>query len=98
MLKRLKDIAGETLVETLIAVIVIVLALTMLAGAIVTAARVNSAAQSLGTAFNYSASADVEGTQSVTITHDSADPTTVEVTGRQTADDNKYQYYYKAKN
>lgn len=43
-MKKLKSGRGESLIETLAATLIIVLGMTLLAGAIVTAARVNKAA------------------------------------------------------
>ena len=51
MSRKLKSRSGETLVETLFALLVVVLAMTMLAGSIVSAARVNKGAEDLDTAF-----------------------------------------------
>lgn len=45
MKKRLKSTSGETLTETLVAVVMVSLALIMLPGAVVAAARVNAAAK-----------------------------------------------------
>ena len=45
MKKRLKSTSGETLTETLVAVIMVSLALIMLPGAVVAAARVNATAK-----------------------------------------------------
>lgn len=43
--KKIKSISGETLTETLVAVVMVSLALIMLPGAVVAAARVNAAAK-----------------------------------------------------
>ena len=51
MKRKLKSQSGETLVETLFALLVVVLAFTMLAGSIVAAAIVNKGAQELEPAF-----------------------------------------------
>ena len=45
MKKKLKSMSGETLTETLVAVVMVSLALIMLPGAVVAAARVNAAAK-----------------------------------------------------
>jgi hypothetical protein len=42
---KLSEISGETIVETLVSMLIVVLAFMMLAGAIVAAARVNSATE-----------------------------------------------------
>ncbi|MBQ2837904.1 MAG: hypothetical protein IJE67_07235 [Peptococcaceae bacterium] len=46
-IKKLKSDKGETLVETLISMLIVVLSVTMLAGSIVTAARINQAAKDM---------------------------------------------------
>lgn len=46
-LKKLKSKNGETLVETLISMLIVVLSVTMLAGSIVTAARINQSAKDM---------------------------------------------------
>ena len=43
--KKLRDSSGESLVETLVSMLIVVLAFTMLSGAIVAAARVNAGAE-----------------------------------------------------
>ena len=44
MMKKLRSRRGETLVETLVSLLIVVLCLSFLATAIVTAARINAAA------------------------------------------------------
>ena len=46
-IKKLKSDKGETLVETLISMLIVVLSVTMLAGSIVTAARINQSAKDM---------------------------------------------------
>lgn len=92
MKRKLKSQSGETLVETLFAMLVVVLAFTMLAGGIVAAARVNKGAQELEPAFRLEGQA-VSGVK-VKITH--KDSTTSEVLAHhayRTDDKNKYCYY-----
>lgn len=48
---RLKDTSGETIVETLVTMIILSLAVIMLSGAVVTSARVNAKADNTDTAF-----------------------------------------------
>ncbi len=43
--KKLREQSGETIVETLVSMLIVVLSVTMLAGAIVAAARVNEGAE-----------------------------------------------------
>ena len=44
-LKKLRERSGETIVETLVSMLIVVMSFTMLAGAIVAAARVNAGAE-----------------------------------------------------
>lgn len=90
MIRKLKSNSGETLVETLFALLVVVLAMTMLAGSIISAARVNKGAENLDTAFHLTD----EGTVgSVTVEHGSGGNTAVPIKAYQTDDQNKYCYY-----
>ena len=53
MIQRLKEKKGETLIETLMAIIVATLVLLFLATSIVTATRVNKTVEETDTSFNY---------------------------------------------
>ena len=89
MSRKLKSRSGETLVETLFALLVVVLAMTMLAGSIVSAARVNKGAEDLDTAFLMTGNVQkVDGVQ-VQISGKAR----INVTAYQTNDENKYCYY-----
>ena len=89
MNRKLKSSSGETLVETLFALLVVVLAMTMLAGSIVSAARVNKGAADLDTAFCITDNVqNVDGVQ-IQITG----KTPINVNAYQTDDENKYCYY-----
>ena len=92
--KKLQSKAGETIAETLVTMIILSLAVLMLAGAVVTAARINKKADNTGTAFFVEA-ATVTNDSSVIITDSSKIGTegkiTVPVTLYKTK--NNYQYY-----
>lgn len=92
MIQKLKSNSGETLVETLFALLVVVLAMTMLAGSIVSAARVNKGAEDLDTAFQLSKAQAVSDVE-VTINHQAGAKSVIPVNGYQTNDQNKYCYY-----
>ena len=92
MNRKLKSSSGETLVETLFALLVAVLAMTMLAGSIVSAARVNKGAEDLNTAFRM-ANKDDGKEGSVTVIHSSGGETSIPIKAYQTGDENKYCYY-----
>lgn len=90
MKQKLKNNSGETLVETLFALLVVVLAMTMLAGSIVSAARINKSAEDLDTAFRITNDGK---SGSVTVTHSSGEKTLIPIKAYQTDDENKYCYY-----
>lgn len=91
MKRKLKSQSGETLVETLFALLVVVLAFTMLAGSIVAAARVNKGAQELEPAFRLEGQKVAE--VKVIITHKDNTTSKVLVQAYRTNDKNKYCYY-----
>ena len=88
MNRKLKSNAGETLVETLFALLVVGLAMTMLAGAIMAAARVNKGARDFNTAFILD---NAEEVSSVTV--EMSEKTPISVNAYQTNDQNHYYYY-----
>lgn len=92
MNQKLKNSSGETLVETLFALLVVVLAMTMLAGSIVSAARVNKGAEDLDAAFQISKAQAVSGVK-VIVDHQTEPDSVIPVNGYQTNDQNKYCYY-----
>ncbi|MDD5805191.1 MAG: hypothetical protein PUE78_12990 [Clostridia bacterium] len=59
--KKINSTSGETIAETLVTMIILSLAVLMLAGAVVTSARVNKKADNTDTSFS---------TESETVTHD----------------------------
>ena len=89
MKRKLKSNSGETLVETLFALLVVVLAMTMLAGSIVSAARVNKGAEDLNTAFRITD--NVQNVAGVQIQITGKAP--INVNAYRTNDENKYCYY-----
>ncbi|MDO4960572.1 MAG: hypothetical protein Q4E57_01765 [Eubacteriales bacterium] len=68
LILKLKNRGGETLVETLIATMVMVLAMTMLAGCIVSAARVTSRLKNNDTSFMLSDDTSTAKQETVIIT------------------------------
>ena len=95
---KLKSQSGETLVETLFAMLIVVLSITMLAGAIVTAARINKSARDLHASF---VTADESGVSNieevsdvkVTIVRTDGSDSVIDVNGFRTKDANKYCFY-----
>ena len=88
MNRKLKSNAGETLVETLFSLLVIGLAMTMLAGAIMAAARVNKGARDFNTAFILDNAKEVSP-----VTVKISGKTPISVNAYQTNDQNHYYYY-----
>ena len=91
--KRLADTQGETLVETLIAFLVIMLALAALAIAVVASARVNAAITPEETIFNFTNATPVEST--VSITHEQGATSVADrVSAYQTTEEKGSYLYY----
>ena len=90
--KKLRSASGETLVETLFAMLIIALAVVMLAGSIVSAARVNKAGADMVTEFQKSDSDKVED-GSVQLDFKDAAQASVDVRVYTTSDDNAYRHY-----
>ena len=88
MNRKLKSNAGETLVETLFALLVVGLAMTMLAGAIMAAARVNKGARDFNTAFILDNAKEVSS-----VTVKISEKTPISVNAYQINDQNHYYYY-----
>ena len=93
-LKKLKSKNGETLVETLISMLIVVLSVTMLAGSIVTAARINQTAKEM----NVPVQLDTVQTSDavVYLTHGTSYDS-INVTLYTTADPTVPYYYYEKK-
>lgn len=95
-MRRLKTDAGETIVETLVAVLIVTLSMLFLAGAVTSSARTNTAIDNSDTAFDVSKSEEVgEGT--VTLTTMGIDPAkpaplSFDVTVYE-IEENEYYYY-----
>ena len=88
---RLADCSGETLVETLIAFMVVVMAVTMLAIAVFTSARVNAAIEPKETLFNKDTSDPTGLVAAVSLVHTDGNSVALDVTAYKT--DEGYIYY-----
>ena len=93
-MKKLKERAGESIAETLMALLIAVLAITMISGAIVTAARVNTQITNEGVAFQG------EGTEiseevhaNLVLPSESGFPLTESVEVKLWQTENGYYYY-----
>ena len=92
-IKKLKSDKGETLVETLISMLIVVLSVTMLAGSIVTAARINQAAKDMNAPVQLD---NASGTAAVVqLTHEGAANSEIDVVLYETV---SVPYYYYEKN
>lgn len=91
-MKKRRSKAGETLVETLVSVLIAALAFAFLSTTAVTAARINAAARE-DVSFRYNA----ERKETVTVTAEGAHSGTGQKTGREEVTlyttDNGYRYY-----
>ena len=90
---KLQSRSGETIAETLVTMVILSLAVLMLAGAVVTAARINKKADNTDTAFLVKDEAGIA--TNITITENSqageVNSVTIPVTLYTTQND--YQYY-----
>ena len=66
MRKKLRSQRGDTLVETLAALLIVVLTMAFLATSIVTAARINAGVRETDTSLHYDGNAPVQGTLTIT--------------------------------
>lgn len=66
MRKKLRSQRGDTLVETLAALLIVVLTMAFLATSIVAAARINAGVRETDTSLHYDGSAPVQGTLTIT--------------------------------
>ena len=95
--RKLNSQKGETLVETLVAILIIAVGFIMLSGAIVAAARVNASVKNTEVVFNMAGQSSDETEAS--IVHGSGaggQSTSVTVTKHKT--ENEYVYYSVPKN
>ena len=96
-IKKLKSDKGETLVETLISMLIVVLSVTMLAGSIVTAARINQSAKDMNAPVQLDNVSDKAAV--VKLTHVGAADSEINVTLYNTGGSVPYYYYeYNEKN
>ena len=92
--KKLKANTGETLVETLISMLIVVLSVTMLAGSIVAAARINQSAKDMNAPVQLDNVSDIAAV--VKLTHVGAADSAINVKLYET--DGSVPYYYYEKN
>ena len=99
--KKVRSTSGESLLETLFAMLIIVLAMSMLAASIVVAARINAKGSRMVTEFQKSESdRKTAGKVKIDFTDSSiTDPEEINVkvytTDDTTEDDKTYRYSYK---
>lgn len=91
--KKISSCSGETIAETLVTMIILSLSVLMLAGAVVTAARVNKKADNADTAF---IAATSSSERNVVITYQSKEngnQETLEIPTDYYETQNNYKYY-----
>lgn len=95
--KKFRSNKGETIAETLVTMIILSLAVLLLAGAVVTSARVNKQAENTDTAFTVgeklSDGTSSSSTVTVTESGSSAEAATAELPVTVYETKNKYIYY-----
>ena len=91
--KKINSTSGETIAETLVTMIILSLAVLMLAGAVVTSARVNKKADNTDTSF--STESEIVTNDNVTITDGSKAGTAAEISISVNfhETENGYKYY-----
>ena len=92
MNKKLKSNAGESLAETIVAMMIVTLAMLILAGALVSAAKINKKTRNMDTSFSTAVEMTVTD-DTVEIVHGNGTNVAVAVKSYTTNDKNKYQYY-----
>ncbi len=88
LLKKLKSSRGESLGETLVSLLIASLAIVLLAGAIVTAGRINASLQNDDVVFRRGTPAESVGSATLTMGSDS-----VSVPVNVYSTENDYSYY-----
>ena len=91
-MRKVKCTRGETLVETLVSLLIIMFAILFLTGSVVTAARSNAKMKTLDNSLHYGGT-PVSGT--VTLSDDDGTTEDVEITV-DIFTDNDYVYYFKS--
>ena len=92
---KLSEISGETIVETLVSMLIVVLAFMMLAGAIVAAARVNSATENRTMFVNQADATAIAGAKVEIITSTGTITTGKTVKKYKMKDSSGTLYYYE---
>lgn len=93
MMKKLRSRRGETLVETLVSLLIVVLCLSFLATAIVTAARVNAGVRDTDVSVQYDGGTSTQQTVTVTPKGAYTGDTGFSETVTLHTTDNGYRYY-----
>lgn len=91
MKKKIRATSGETIVETLVTMVILSLAVLMLAGAAVSSAKINSREDNTDTAFTTDEQSRTEGSISVSVDGESDKTATLDIHRYHT--ENGYTYY-----
>ncbi len=93
MRKKLRSQRGDTLVETLAALLIVVLTMAFLAISIVTAARINAGVRETDTSLRYDGSAPVQRTLTITRQGGTGTGSTVDKSVSVYETEGGYHYY-----
>lgn len=91
--KKISNTAGETIAETLVTMIILSMAVLMLAGAVVTSARVNKQADNTDTAFSTQNENISDKNVEITDSTKSGTDATIRITTEFHTTQNNYKYY-----
>lgn len=95
LLKKLRNTAGETLIESLVSLLIATLVLFFLATAVVTATNVNSTVENTDISFNYPNEQTAEHKKITVTIKDGSNIEVGKTTATQYTDDTGYYTYYK---
>lgn len=95
--KKLRSTSGESIAETLVTMIILSLAVLMLAGAVVTSARVNKQADNTNTAFFTEGVTRTQGNVVITDSSQAGTDGTIGILVDFYRTANEYQYYETTK-
>ncbi len=91
-MNKLQNSSGETLVETLCALLVVVLVFLLLSASVVAASRLNQAVQSTDLSFHYSTAQAQEGSLTLALKGDTEE---YQLEATEYEDENGYVFYKK---
>ena len=97
--KKLHNTSGETLLETLVSLLIATVALFFLAGAVVTSTNINKQVESTDVSFNYPDEASAQSEKiTVTLTDTSNNKVIATTNANKYTDETGYYSYYEEAN